>query len=309
MKMKFILSLLILARMTVSLFAAETTVAVYNFAGKGGARSYRGKVTALVTADLATTTNLILLERSELNEALNEQAFGNSGMVSSDAAAKIGQITGAKVLVSGQVLTLGHNHLVIIANIIGTETARLFAVKVEGAPNNLTAMTSDLSSKIAQTIVNQTTNLIREGEESIAARLDRIAKSVTGTNRPTVSVKFNGSKNDESVPLGPFFTATIEMEILLQKAGFVVVDADSEQKPDVMITGEVTEYGDSARAGLHIARSFIELKVQERRSGLIIALDRQESLATSATQMGSQRSAEALATDELAERFLPLLAK
>ena len=40
-------------------------------------------VTTLVTADLTTETNLVLLERAELTKALNEQAFGVSGLVSS----------------------------------------------------------------------------------------------------------------------------------------------------------------------------------------------------------------------------------
>src|SRR5262249_23167758 len=98
--------------------AAPLTVAVYDFTDtdkKAGAMG--AKVTALVTADLAADTNFVMLERAELNKALSEQAFGVSGMVSSDAAAKIGQITGAKVLVAGQVIKTDGNHLVVVANI------------------------------------------------------------------------------------------------------------------------------------------------------------------------------------------------
>src|SRR5471032_1684984 len=139
---------------------AALTVAVYDFKGDADASSYGNNVTTLVTADLTTETNLVLVERAELTKALNEQAFGISGMVSSDAAAKIGQITGARVLVAGQVIKTGKDHLIIVANIIGTETGRLFADKVEGAADNLSDLTSSLSRKIAQTISDQVTNLV-----------------------------------------------------------------------------------------------------------------------------------------------------
>ncbi len=307
MKPRIILALILLFGLGSIAPAATTddlTVAVYGFTGETEAAGYGGKVTALVTADLATQTNLVMLERAELNKALSEQAFGASGMVSSDAAARIGQITGVKVLVSGQIIMTEQNHLVIIANIIGTETARLFADKVEGSTSNLLELTSDLSSKIAQTIVNQATNLTMEPPESTAARLDRIVKSVTGTNRPIISVGFHHAPGPKDLS----YTANTEMGIILQKAGFVVVDGDSERKPDVVITGLVTVDGNT-RGGLHSEHAVIEMKVQERRTGLIIAMDRQESVAINPTQMGAQRAAQALAVDELAARFLPLLAK
>src|ERR1035437_4042653 len=155
--MKQNLIILLLAMLALISSAADKpqsalTVAVYDFKGDADTASFGGKVTTLVTANLTTETNLVLVERAELTAALSEQAFGISGMVSSDAAAKIGQITGAKVLVAGQVIKTGDNHLAIVANIIGTETGRLFADKVEGAADSLSDLTSDLSRKIAQTI-------------------------------------------------------------------------------------------------------------------------------------------------------------
>jgi hypothetical protein len=239
-----------------------------------------------------------------LTKALNEQAFGTSGMVSSDAAAKIGQITGAKVLVAGQVIKTGDNHLIIVANIIGTETGRLFADKVEGAADNLSELTSDLSRKIAQTITDQTTNLIASTQESSAERLDQIIKSITGTNRPNVSVNIRLPRGTSSVA-----TPTGEFGIILMKAGFPVVDANSDRKPDVEITGVVDISAGPHQGGLFSYRAVIELKVQERRTGNIIAFDRQESTATDSAKAAANRSAQVNAVDALAERILPLLAK
>ena len=301
----FILSLLLAGVMAHAAPPPALTVAVYDFKGYDGAESLGGKVTSLVTSELTTGTNLVLFDRMQLTKALNEQALGVSGVVSSDTAAMIGQITGVKVLVAGKVMTMGANHLVIVANIIGTETGRLFADQVEGTPDKLVDLTSALSRKITQTINAQTTNLIMVAQESRANRMERIVKSITGTNRPSVLVNVHGSSGKSP----PNSTATAEFGIILLKAGFKVVDAKSEQKPDVVITGVDEAKEEPRHADLYSFQAVIELKVRERRSGNIICFDRQECTATDATKVGASRAAQVNAVDALAERILPLLAK
>jgi TolB-like protein len=310
MNVKLLLSILLFAALAFSAVAADKphsalTVAVYDFTDPDkDPAGYGSKVTALVTADLTGETNLVMVERAGLKKVLGEQAIGISGMVSSGTAAKIGQITGAKVLVSGQVIHTAGTHLVIVANIIGTETGRLFAAKTEGAAENLLAITSDLSRKIAQKIRDQASDLVIE-TQSHQEYLERIVKSVQGTNRPTVSVGFHYPKG----PKFPSAPANTEMGLILQKAGFVVVDGNSERKPDVQITG-VIGVGEGPRRGdLYSCRAIVEAKVQERRTGNILAFDRQTSDAVEAGTGAADRAAEARAIDGLAERVLPLLAR
>ena len=93
------------------------------------------------------------------------------------------------------------------------------------------------------------------------------------------------------------------------KTGFTVVDANSDRKPDVEITGVADISPGPRHAGLFSFRVVIDLKVQERRSGTIIAFDHQESGATDASKAGANRAAQVNAVDALAERILPLLAK
>jgi len=307
--MKIKLAILLFATLTMIAAAADQpqsplTVAVYDFKAVGDIWTYGRNVTALVTANLATETNLVMLERAELDKALNEQAFGISGMVSSDAAAKIGQITGAKVLVAGQVIKTGDNHLVIVADIIGTETGRLFADKVEGAEDNLSALTSDLSHKIAQTISDQTTNLIAASQETSEEHLEQIIKSISGTNRPSVSVsisRYRGENHD--------IATEGELGAVLLKAGFAVVDDNSDRKPDVEIIGAGQFTSNSHQGGLFSASFGMDVKIQERRTGDIIAFDHQESTATDAGHLAAMTAAQVKTVDDLAERILPLLAK
>jgi len=303
-KIPFILALLSAGMIVHAAPPPNPTVAVYEFKGEAGAARYSADVTTLVTADLTTETNLAILERAELSKALSEQAFGVSGIVSSDAAAQIGQITGAKILVAGQVIKIGDNHLVLVANIIGTETGRLYADKVEGAAENLMDLTSDLSRKIAETIRNQTTNLILAKVESSTERVDRIIKSINGTNRPSVSVRIVWTFNN-----GPCKTAQTEFGIILLKAGFAVVDGKSDRKPDVEITGVIVLSEGPKQGDLYSMRSVIDLKMQERTTGNIIGFDHQDATATDGTSAGANRTSIVNAVDALAERVLPLLAK
>lgn len=306
--------------------AAPLTVAVYDFTASSETqvenkttrwnaslwnaqhareREIGPNITALITADLAAETNLILVERSQLNKALSEQAFGVSGMVNSDAAAKIGEITGAKVLVSGQVIKNGaDNHLVVIADIIGTETGRLFADKVEGPADDLSKLTTDLSEKISQTISSQAGNLVAATVESHDQLVERIVKSVNGTNRPSVSVNIVLSDGKQHS-----VTAEDEFGAILLKAGFAVLDANSDRKPDMEITGVVGVSAAPPHGEMFSYRAVIDLKIQERHSGNVIAFDHQEGTATDSTKASADHVCQINAVDGLAERVVPLLAK
>jgi TolB-like protein len=325
------------------------TVAVYDFTGEAEAASYGRKATSLVTADLAGNTNFSLVERAQLTEALSEQAFGISGMVSSDAAAKIGQMTGANVLVCGQVVKIGDNHLVVVADIVGTETGRLFADKVEGAADHLLDLTTELSRKIAQSISDQETNLLAAAQEPREARLARIIKSATGTNRPSVSVDIR----EPRAGIHPRYIINAELASILMKAGFTIADDNSERKPDVQITGvsatseapqqitqpsftfrvtgpggpadepmsalrppytvqvfSVDESAQESQQGVLFSISdSLDFKVQERRTGDILLIDHLTASASSGAHTGATLAADVAVADAMAEKVLPLLAK
>ena len=284
------------------------TVAVYDFTPTGTpVRDDGPKITALLTADLSSEPGLAMIERAQLTKALNEQALGLSGMVNSDVAAKIGQITGAKILVAGQVFRTDEKHLVIIANIIGTETARMFAEKVEGATaGDLPKLTSELSKKIASTISEQLTNLIVVTEPR-EERFERIVKAIKGKNRPSVSVRIIYPRPAKDGQFRRSVTAEGEFGAILLKAGFTVVDDNSDHKPDIEIDGLVDISDGPRRGNLVSSSAVIELKIQERRSGNLLAFDRQECSATDIGAPTAGRMAQVNAVDGLAERVLPLL--
>ena len=302
---RFFLALLLTGAVVQAAPQSPLTVAVFDFKSDTKAGNYGDKVTTLVTANLTTGTNFVLVDRANLKRALKEQAFDVSGMANPATAAKIGQITGAKVLVAGKVMTIGANHLVVVANVVGTETGRLFADQAEGAADHLMDLTSALSRKIAQTISDQATNLVAATQESSEERLDRIIKNLAGTNRPSVSIKIGQSPN----PANPSKSCEAALGKILMKAGFKVVDEKSDSKPDIEITGVKGHSPGPRRKGMYSITISINLKVQDRRTGALIAYDHEVASAAEASMQAANDAALDRAVDALAEKVLPLLAK
>ncbi len=284
---------------------ALPTVAVYDFRSSAPRRAgYGNEIATLVTSDLATDTNLVMIERGQLDKALQEQAFGASGLVSADTAAKIGQMTGAKILVTGQIILTERGHLVIIADIIGTETGRLFAAQVQGGEDNLMNLTSDLNQKISQTINDQLTNLVAPAEESHEERVELMVQSITGTNRPAVSVLIHRPN-----PRIRSTTAETEFGALLLRAGFKVVDGQSDMKPDLEIIGVEDLSPGAAKDGFFMYHAVIDLTVRRRLTGELLAFEHEEASATDTAKSEASRATEVNAVDAVAAKVLPLLAK
>src|SRR3989475_11129011 len=165
------------------------TVAIFDFESKDeGVRDLGAKVATLINASLSAEPQIITVERAELEKVLGEQELGLSGTVSPDTAAKVGHLTGAKVLVTGRVFK-ADKELVIVAKIIGTETSRVYGELVKGAPAaSITDLATELAKKIAATVAEKGDTLVAK-VESREALIARIKKSVKHEKLPTVAVK------------------------------------------------------------------------------------------------------------------------
>ena len=308
--MKTLLQILLIAAFTgttgVALATNEPvlTVAIFDFTSNVGMVVPKD-ITALITANLSAEPRLALVERAKLNKALGEQALGLSGNIDFAAAAKVGQLTGAKVLISGRAIKT-RGEMVIIANVIGAETSRLFSEKVQGAATNLLELTSTLSQKIVETIVGQATNFVAQASVGREQKIAEMVAKLKGPRRPSVSVAIR-----EKIPpeRGPHQTAQIELAVIFQKAGFNVVDDKSERRPDIIITGTAIAAGGEKTGNVYSSRATVEIKVLERASGKIVLIDRQESIGLDIGKQTAARVALQNAADELAGRLLPMLAE
>src|SRR5262249_12466280 len=156
------------------------------------------------------------------------------GTVSADTAAKVGHLTGAKVLVTGRVFK-ADKELVMVAKIIGTETSRVYGELVRGgASRPITDLSEELAKKIAATVSQKGDTLIAKAE-SRDDRIARLKKSVADKKLPKVSVKI-GERHFGQPVIDP--AAQTEIGLILQQCGFVLVDEKSKDRADIEITGD-----------------------------------------------------------------------
>ena len=290
-----------------STYAADQvlTVAIFDFESKDeGVRDLGAKVATLINASLSAEPQIITVERAELEKVLGEQELGLSGTVSPDTAAKVGHLTGAKVLVTGRVFK-ADKELVIVAKIIGTETSRVYGELVKGAPAaSITDLATELAKKIAATVAEKGNTLIAK-VESREDRIARIKKSLKTGDLPSISVKI-GERHFGQPVIDP--AAETELGLILKECGFTLVDDKSPEKADIEITGDAFSAFGLRKGNLISCKARIELKAR-KRTGEILVVDRQTSVAVDITEQTAAKTSLQQAAAELAERILPKLVK
>ncbi len=85
--------------------ASKTRVAVIDFEQKAF-QEFQGKQIGEIIAEwlitsMANTGRFEVVERAQLQKLLHEQQLGISGMINQETAAKMGELLGVKVIVSG----------------------------------------------------------------------------------------------------------------------------------------------------------------------------------------------------------------
>jgi hypothetical protein len=297
---------IVLASLAFTSFATDVlTVAVFDFESKDeNVRDLGPKVATLLNATLSAEPNLILVERAELEKVLGEQELGLSGTVSADTAAKVGNLTGAKVLVTGRVFKVDKETM-IVAKVIGTETSRVYGEMVKGTT---AASISDLSAELAKKIA---TTVTQKGETLVAKvvtreeRIAKIKKALKSDKLPSVAVKI-AERHFGAPVIDP--AAETELGSILQECGFKLVDDKSSEKPDLEITGEAFSAFGLRKGNLISCKARVEIKAR-KANGDIVAVDRQTSVAVDIAEQTAAKTALQNATLELAERLLPKLAK
>jgi TolB-like protein len=152
--------------------------AVLPFQERGkDAKDLGAKVTDLLFAKLAADPGLMLVDREDLKKQLEEQELNLSGLVNPQQANKVGQLTGAKLLITGSVLQVD-NSMYLVAKIIGTETSRVVGASVKGnVRDDLGTLVEDLSKEISKSVTERGGELVAKPvsrEDPSATRLVRM---------------------------------------------------------------------------------------------------------------------------------------
>lgn len=280
--------------------------AILGFHERGpGVNGYGPKVQDILFAEMVANPSLFLVDRTEMKKLLDEAELNLSGMVSPSEATQVGQLTGAKILVTGSVIEAG-KQMYLVGKVIGTETSRVLGTSVKGSMNaDLPDLVAQLAKKLGETISEEADKLMPKRQ----TREDRVAnlKEVLGdAQRPTVFVSVE-ERHVGQVVIDP--AAETELTLLLRQTGFEVIDPERGRKndADIILTGEGFSEFATRRGNLISVKARLEVKAVDPDTDKVIATDRQVAVQVDLAEQIAGKKALQKAAAELATRFLPRL--
>jgi TolB-like protein len=282
--------------------------ALFVFEERGaGAKEMGQKVTDLLFAKLAAKDGLNLVDREDLKKTLGEAELNLSGAVKAAEATRVGQLTGAKILITGSVVHVDKK-LYLVAKIIGTETSRVVGASVDGkASDELDVLVDKLADKIAGVVAAKSGDLVAK----VVPRGDRLAalkEKLKKGKKPTVMVKVT-EKHIGAATIDP--AAQTELMLFLKECGFEVIDEAEgvKAKVDVIISGEGISTFASRRGNLMTVKARLEIKAVDRATDKVLAVDRHTVVVVDLTEALAGKSALQEAAAIIAQRLLPKIVK
>jgi len=100
------------AETAAQLAQGKQTVAILDFEGRGINQMEAATLTDRLMSEMVNTDAVILVERNQMNEILQEQGLQQSGCTSSECAAEVGALLGVQNMISGSFGKLGNTYTV-----------------------------------------------------------------------------------------------------------------------------------------------------------------------------------------------------
>ena len=99
---------------------AKSTAAVLDFEGSGITNQEAQVLTERLGSELVNTNVMIMVERNQMSEIMDEQGFQQSGCTTAECAAEIGALLGVQKMITGSFGKIGNTY---------TIEARMFSVE------------------------------------------------------------------------------------------------------------------------------------------------------------------------------------
>ena len=253
-------------------------------------------VAELLNAALTETGAADMVERAELDAALNELQLSAVGLTSKDSQVKLGRFIGAKILITGSLFKSGGKNFVIV-KIIGTETGRVLGASASGT-EEFTSLVPSLAPKVSAILEKQSARLLPE-EQNKDTVLEQLRKVVRGKQRKV----FVRVEEDIAVAV-PDPAAETELKKLLLALDFQVVPAREEA--DFAVIGEAVAANAGTFHKFTSASARLELSIRDRNKKLLAAGSAREPVAGGAYVIAAKEAIAQTAL-RLAGEFFPVM--
>lgn len=277
------------------------TVAVLPFSERGEGIKDQGRlVSDLLFAKLVQNPNIWIVERENLKKILDELELNASGVVNPAQAAKIGQMVGARILVTGSVFKF-KNNTYIIAKVIGTETSKVKGDAVNGT-DGLDRLAEKLGENISTIISNEAKDLMPKVRD-LKDVISELKASLKNVDKPKLYIKIN----EESLTVNTIDPAAeTELQKICKDVGFELTD--NKNDAEIILQGEAFSQFATRRGNLISVSARVELKAIDKNEN-VIAVDCQSGMAVGLSEAVTGKTAIQEAAAKIAERMLPKLTK
>ena len=167
-----------------------------------------------------------VVERERIGEALQDLRMSSEGMIDQATALQLGKMTGARVIVTGNILQID-DELAITARLINTETSELVATRATGSRGNLLATVDELAAGVADRLLQDDKGTLARADDRDAERTaeqrQALQDQLKGLARPRLLVLLPESHLNRIVPDPAGETELVEW---LLACGFPVASAE-----------------------------------------------------------------------------------
>jgi hypothetical protein len=274
----------------------DLTVAVLDFAADTpGSPDLGAQVAEILTASLSGTAGITLVDRSSLARTLQEQELNLSGVVSPEQATKVGEIAGARLLITGKAFIVGKKTF-LAAKIIGTETSLVEPVLVTGDKDaDVGELAVALAEKMSAKLREAGPRLVGDGDGSEPDPVPVLRERLAKRRLPVVSVRVDERHVTASPGRAIDPAVEAELRLLLRECGLRVVEGDdaalAEAGVSLVISGEaMSEF--AARLGNLVSCSArAEVTVKHRKTGEVMFSHRETTRAVDLSEQIAGKTA------------------
>ena len=221
-------------------------------------------ISALLQVQLTIHSQAILVERAELHEILAEQELTLSDAVTPAQAARVAQLTGAEVLISGRAFAV-QNRVHLVAKVISSSTSRVFGATAaydKGKPLD------DAVEKLGQDVATILSERVKDlrGGASLEERVLTNMKTLMENHEPGKIYVHIPEEIIQTVVPDP--AAETELARTFEKAGWQSVE--SAEEADIVVRGEAFAEAAIRRGNLWFTRARLEIKVHDSENNVIL---------------------------------------